>query len=273
MKEPLFFGAIVGSIVVALGRALLIDETKGRVQRRAQRRLERAIRELPPDLQAAWSVTWREQFAAIVTMPLTAAQYVRAIRRLPRSLDEAELAVERAIASLPAEQREEWADEWRAELAALAADPTRAGQFATGLQRSARGLGGSRAISVPPYRPWRSGGAAAAQDARQYREGPGLEAPLTAASDGATAVEHGFGTRLAAVTAEFGERHSSRHVSALVYIGQCWFRLPSLVRGFLVCGTSWTVLCLAEGPRVALGVMACPAIALISFHIARWFER
>lgn len=56
-----------------------------------------------------------------------------------RALIERHIAdrVEASIAALPPELRDEWADEWRAELASMRSTPVRAAKFARGLRQSA----------------------------------------------------------------------------------------------------------------------------------------
>jgi len=76
----------VGVLAVAVARALAVDEIKGRVQAAARSSVERTISALPAELQAEWADEWRAELAAVITMPLSAAQYARGLRRSAHEL-------------------------------------------------------------------------------------------------------------------------------------------------------------------------------------------
>ena len=73
--------ACVCAFGVCVTRALMIDEIRGRIQRRIQTSLERTIASLPPELQDAWGAEWRAELAAVIEMPLSALRFVRGARR------------------------------------------------------------------------------------------------------------------------------------------------------------------------------------------------
>ena len=77
---------VLASVAVLVARALAVDEVKGRLQRRIRARLEATIVQLPDALQAEWAEEWRAELAAIITMPLSAAQFVRGIRHIAGQL-------------------------------------------------------------------------------------------------------------------------------------------------------------------------------------------
>lgn len=136
-------------------RAVVADELKAFFQRRAERRLERAIDALPDDVRQGWAAGWREQFAAIAALPLSAARYEIAVRGLPGSIRDAESSLERTLDALPAELREEWEEEWRGELLSLGQDPMTAGRWAKGIRRSARELTNPQLAVLTPNLPIR----------------------------------------------------------------------------------------------------------------------
>ncbi len=131
---------VLASLVTALVRGVVVDELKRWLQMRATRRLERAIDQLPEDVREEWADSWRAQFATLMSLPLTALRFELAVRRMPGTLRSAEMSLERTIAALSPELRDEWADEWRAELASIAEDPLTAARWARGIRRSARAL-------------------------------------------------------------------------------------------------------------------------------------
>jgi cell division protein FtsW len=131
---------IVGGLVVAVIRALFVDEVKWILEQRATRRLDATIGGLPAEMRDRWADGWRAQFSSLVSLPLTALRFELAVRRMPGTLKSAEASLERTIAALSPELREAWADEWRAELASIAEDPLTAARWARGIRRSARAL-------------------------------------------------------------------------------------------------------------------------------------
>ena len=51
------------------------------MQRHITASLDATIEMLPDELRAEWADEWRAELAAVITMPLTATQLVRALRR------------------------------------------------------------------------------------------------------------------------------------------------------------------------------------------------
>jgi len=84
----LIVGGLVGSFVFAVLRALLVDETRGRVQRRVEASVEATIASLPAHLQAEWADEWRAELAATNSMPFTAARFARGLRHTANQLIE-----------------------------------------------------------------------------------------------------------------------------------------------------------------------------------------
>jgi hypothetical protein len=68
---------VVGAVV----RALLIDEARGRLQRRISADVERTIASLPQGLQAEWADEWRAELAATISMPLAASAFAWGLRK------------------------------------------------------------------------------------------------------------------------------------------------------------------------------------------------
>lgn len=81
MTTVLVVLTFVGVLAVAVARALAIDEVKGRIQRRITARLDETIGALPDALQAEWADEWRAELASIITMPVSAAMFVRGVQR------------------------------------------------------------------------------------------------------------------------------------------------------------------------------------------------
>jgi len=93
-------------IALAFGRGLVAHEINGRLQRHAREHLGRTISALPDELQAEWAEEWRAELGAVITMPLTAAQFVHGARRAAARLvalsepqDASRLAQELSIAA------------------------------------------------------------------------------------------------------------------------------------------------------------------------------
>jgi hypothetical protein len=68
-------------LAVLIAKALVVDEARGRVQRRLSRHLETTIASLPEPVRDEWAEEWRNELAAITTMPFTAASFVRHVRQ------------------------------------------------------------------------------------------------------------------------------------------------------------------------------------------------
>lgn len=80
---------ILGSaaaLIMLVVRSLAVDEIKGRVQSRISASVEATIASLPDELQDEWAEEWRAELAANITMPLTAAQFARGLRRSAQQL-------------------------------------------------------------------------------------------------------------------------------------------------------------------------------------------
>lgn len=86
MNFVLLIAGSAAAIAVLVGRALALDEIKGRVQRHITASLDATIDMLPDELQAEWADEWRAELAAVITMPLTAMQLVRGVRRSAHEL-------------------------------------------------------------------------------------------------------------------------------------------------------------------------------------------
>lgn len=78
-------GVMVAALVV-IGRALLVDETRGRIRRHATASVEATIASLPRELQDVWGEEWRADLQEVLSMPLTALLYARNLRVAAREL-------------------------------------------------------------------------------------------------------------------------------------------------------------------------------------------
>jgi hypothetical protein len=67
------------TLFVALLRGVAVDEARGRVERRITESVESKIAALPPQLQDEWADEWRAELAAVISMPITAAQFARGL--------------------------------------------------------------------------------------------------------------------------------------------------------------------------------------------------
>ena len=76
MSPGLFVVASIVGLVAAVGRALALDEMRGRLQQRIRARVEATIASLPAELQAEWADEWRAE-RAIISMPIAAMQFAR----------------------------------------------------------------------------------------------------------------------------------------------------------------------------------------------------
>jgi hypothetical protein len=81
----LIFG-VLGATVVAISRALLADEARGRIHRHAAASVEATIASLPPGLQEEWADEWRADLDEYRSMPLTALVFARNLRVAVRQL-------------------------------------------------------------------------------------------------------------------------------------------------------------------------------------------
>lgn len=84
--------AFVGGIAVMVLKALAVGEAKGRIERCITRHLDATIAALPDDTRVEWAEEWRADLASIITMPLTATQFVREVRRSVAQLTREPLA-------------------------------------------------------------------------------------------------------------------------------------------------------------------------------------
>ncbi len=73
-------------LVVLVVKALIVDEARGRVQRRVAASLEATIASLPIEIQEEWAEEWRGELAAAISMPWTAFAYVRNVRESAEQL-------------------------------------------------------------------------------------------------------------------------------------------------------------------------------------------
>jgi hypothetical protein len=81
MNSGLLALAAVAALVVAIGRALALDEVRGRLQQRIRAHVESTIASLPSDLQAEWAEEWRAELEATISMPLAAIWFARNLSR------------------------------------------------------------------------------------------------------------------------------------------------------------------------------------------------
>lgn len=86
MSIPLLLGFFLMLMVVIVVRWLAVDEIKARIQRRLVQQLEAIIASLPNELPAECADEWRADLATVITMPVTATLYIRALRRSSREL-------------------------------------------------------------------------------------------------------------------------------------------------------------------------------------------
>ncbi len=73
--------AVALALVIAVFRALAIDEVRGRIQRRVEESVEATIASLPEEQQAEWGDEWRAEVAAMKSMPFTAIAFARGLRQ------------------------------------------------------------------------------------------------------------------------------------------------------------------------------------------------
>jgi hypothetical protein len=77
---------LIGGAFVLVIRALLVDETRGRIRRRVAASVEATIASLPQALQDEWGEEWRADLDELLVMPLTALLYARNLRAAAREL-------------------------------------------------------------------------------------------------------------------------------------------------------------------------------------------
>jgi hypothetical protein len=77
----LIIGGIGIAFLLALLRALALDEVRGRIQRRVEASVEATISSLPSELQEEWADEWRAELAAMKSMPLSAVAFARGLRQ------------------------------------------------------------------------------------------------------------------------------------------------------------------------------------------------
>src|SRR4051794_22974053 len=107
MTFALALATFLGVLAWIIARTLLIDEIKGRLQQRSKATLEEGIQSLPEELREAWAEKWLKGFAAVASMPISAARYALAVCKLPKTIEGAREMVERAIALLSPGAQEE----------------------------------------------------------------------------------------------------------------------------------------------------------------------
>jgi len=118
--------AFSGTIV----RGLAGDELKGRLHRHTRYHVETAIASLPAEIEARRAAELRAELAEMISMPLTAAQWARRLRR-------STTLIQATIASLPAEMQAKRAVELHAQLAEILSNPLKTRRWARDLRRTA----------------------------------------------------------------------------------------------------------------------------------------
>jgi hypothetical protein len=91
MSTTLLVGGVVLALGLAVVRALLIDEIRGRIHRRASASVEATIGEMPDELQEEWGPEWRAELGALSSMPVSAIAFARGLRATAGELTEAAL--------------------------------------------------------------------------------------------------------------------------------------------------------------------------------------
>jgi len=76
----LTIAAFLGLVVLAVLRALALDEVTGRIARRAERSIEETIASLPAEQQAEWADEWRAEVASLRSLPFSALLFARGVR-------------------------------------------------------------------------------------------------------------------------------------------------------------------------------------------------
>ncbi len=97
--------AVIGALLLAVVRALVVDEAKGRLQRRIAADVEATIASLPPDLQEEWGEEWRADLDALRSMPFAALVYAHNLRRSGRTLIAERVPSPVATAAVPRSRR------------------------------------------------------------------------------------------------------------------------------------------------------------------------
>lgn len=80
MTPLLVVGGVVIAFILALLRALAMDELRGRIQRQVEASVEATISALPIELQEEWAEEWRAELDAMKSMPLSAIAFARGLR-------------------------------------------------------------------------------------------------------------------------------------------------------------------------------------------------
>lgn len=73
-------------LVLALLRAVAVDEVRGRIQRRLRASVEATIASLPVEVQAEWGEEMRSDFEQVASMPLTALRFVVGLHEVAAAL-------------------------------------------------------------------------------------------------------------------------------------------------------------------------------------------
>jgi DNA-binding NarL/FixJ family response regulator len=76
-----FVALLVLGVLGAIARAFAVDEARGYIQNRVRADVEGIIASLPPELREEWADEWREELAAVISMPLTAIRFARGLRQ------------------------------------------------------------------------------------------------------------------------------------------------------------------------------------------------
>jgi hypothetical protein len=100
MTQLFLVGGVIGGAVAVVIRALLVDETRGRIRRRVTAGVEATIASLPQELQDEWGEELRADLEEVLPMPLTALLYARNLRLAAQELvDREEPALAGALAA------------------------------------------------------------------------------------------------------------------------------------------------------------------------------
>jgi hypothetical protein len=76
----LTLSGFVGLLILAVLRALALDEVRGRIARRAERSVEETLASMSVEQQAEWADEWRAELAAVRSMPVSALRFARGVR-------------------------------------------------------------------------------------------------------------------------------------------------------------------------------------------------
>jgi hypothetical protein len=77
----LFIAVVVGAIIWAVAKALLLDEIRGRIYRRTQENVKTVLESMTPELQAEFESEWLAELDSVKSMPFSALRFARGVRQ------------------------------------------------------------------------------------------------------------------------------------------------------------------------------------------------